>query len=87
MNVGIQEAIFVLISILVVAVTTRRRAEGKASPWPNRAWLWGVPGILAFAAVTSPADPLSSLLFAVPASTIYVTALLRLERRLTPISN
>lgn len=87
MGVGTQEAILVLVAILVVAVTTRRRAEGKASAWQNRAWLWGVPSILAFAAVTSPADPVSTLLFAVPASAIYVTALLRLERRLTPISN
>jgi hypothetical protein len=87
MSVGINEIVVVVVSVIVVAFVTRKRPAHKQSHWGNRKWLWGVPAILAIASLTSPADPVSTLIFAVPTSALYVTALLRMERRLSPIAD
>lgn len=86
MGVGIIEILFVLLTSIVVAIVTRRRSADKPSSWPNRKWLWGVPAIFAIASATSPADMLSTCCYAVPTAILYVSALLRMEKRLTPVA-
>ena len=47
----------------------------------QRRWLFGIPAMFAVAALTTPSDPVSQLLVAVPCSLIYAVALIRQERR------
>lgn len=66
------------VSLLVVTAFVSLRVASRTS----RSWVNGIIALAAVAMLTSPADPLSMLIIAVPCCTIYTAALLRLEKRL-----
>jgi Sec-independent protein secretion pathway component TatC len=73
LSIGVLEIALVLATAIVTVWVAMRT---------SRSWLNGNIAFAAVAMLTSPADPVSMLLIAVPCCTIYTAALLRMEKRL-----
>ena len=73
LGIGVTEIGLLLVTATVTLWLARRT---------SRSWLTGIIPLAAVAMLTSPADPLSMLLIAMPCCTIYVAALRRMEKRL-----
>lgn len=71
MNVGVLE--IVLVAIVTVAAAVAVLTTG-------RRWVLAFPAYFAIAAVCSPADPLSTVLFAVPCCVVYAIGILTTSR-------
>ena len=70
-------SIGVLELALIVAATVLAMIFGRQ---PDRRWLFGIPAMFAVCALTTPANPDSQLLIAIPCSLIYAVALIRQKR-------
>jgi Sec-independent protein secretion pathway component TatC len=73
LSIGALEIALLLVTAIVTVWVAMRT---------SRSWLNGIIAFAAIAMLTSPADPVSMLLIAVPCCTIYTAALLRMEKRL-----
>lgn len=73
MHVGALEIALLVLTGIVALIAAKRTSRG---------WLAGVILLAAVAMFASPADIVSMLAIAVPCSTIYCVALLRMEKRL-----
>ena len=76
-SIGVSELLIVVV-LAVLAVTFGRR--------PERRWLFGIPAMFAWVTCTTPADPVSLLLVAVPCSGIYSVAMIWQQRHVRPVA-
>lgn len=77
MSVSAQELVLVFVVGLVCVILARKM--------PHK-WLMGVPLLFLVLSAATPADPISTLIAAVPCSTIYVAAFLIYEQKLRRVA-
>lgn len=68
MHVGIQEIVLIIISAAVAAFMARRS---------HRPWLLGIPVQVAVISICTPADPVSTLMIALPCCVMYALGVLK----------
>jgi len=68
MHVGIQEIVLIIFSAIVAARMARRS---------HRPWLWGIPVQVAVISICTPADPVSTLMIALPCCGMYALGVLK----------
>ena len=68
MHVGIQEIVLIIFSAIVAAFTARRC---------RRPWLLGIPVQVAVISICTPADPVSTLMIALPCCGMYALGVLK----------
>ncbi|NQV28086.1 MAG: hypothetical protein HQ518_27355 [Rhodopirellula sp.] len=68
MHIGIQEVFLIIFSTIVAVFMARRR---------HRPWFLGIPVQVAVISACTPADPVSTLLIAVPCCVLYTLGVLK----------
>ncbi len=68
MHVGIQEVVLIIMSAVVAAFMARRC---------HRPWLLGIPVQVAVISICTPADPVSTLMIALPCCVMYALGVLK----------
>jgi Sec-independent protein secretion pathway component TatC len=68
MHIGIQEIVLIIMSAVVAALLARRC---------HRPWLLGMPVQVAVISFCTPADPVSTLLIAVPCCLLYAFGVMK----------
>lgn len=68
MHVSIQEVVLIIFSAIVAGVMVRRC---------HRPWLLGIPVQVAVISFCTPADPLSTLMIALPCGVMYALGVLK----------
>lgn len=77
MHVGIQEVVFIILSAIVSAVMACRC---------QRPWLLGIPVQAAVISICTPADPLSTLMIALPCCVVYALGVLKSGAKPEPVA-
>lgn len=77
MHVGVQEIVLIIFSA-VVAVFMARRS--------HRPWLLGVPVQVAVISICTPADPMSTLMIALPCCVLYALGVLKSGLKPEPVA-
>lgn len=68
MHVGIQEVVLIIMSAVAAAFMVRRS---------HRPWLLGIPVQVAVISLCTPADPVSTLMIALPCCVMYALGVLK----------
>ena len=68
MHVGVQEIVLIIFSAIVAAIIARRS---------HRPWLLGIPVQVAVISICTPADPVSTLMIALPCCVMYAFGVLK----------
>jgi Sec-independent protein secretion pathway component TatC len=77
MHGGIQEIVLIIFSAIVAAFMARRS---------HRPWLWGIPVQVAVISICTPADPVSTLMIALPCCVMYALGVLKSGLKPEPVA-